>query len=135
MRNFICMITALFFTCVASVANTNQVSSAAGKHPLPASVQKAMDQSKEINKLSKQIAKEMDSAKREALISDLLAKFKIYSEQMDKADQERLAKFDAQREKMVQKMTEARIARQQRIESFMQNIRNQQQGPPTANSK
>jgi hypothetical protein len=121
------MMVALFVADAVSAEKTNQVSSAADKRQVPASVQKAMGQSKEINKLSKQIAKEKDPSKRESLMSDLRTEFAKYSEQMDKADQERLAQFDAQRAELVRKMDDARAARQQRMESFRQNVRDQKQ--------
>jgi hypothetical protein len=121
------MTAALFVADAVSAEKTNQVSSAADKRQVPASVQKAMDQSKEINKLSKQIAKEKDPAKREALLNELQAEFTKYSEQMDKADQERLAQFDAQRAELIRKMDDARVARQQHMEFFRQNVRDQKQ--------
>jgi hypothetical protein len=58
-KHFGLITVAVFIAGSVFAANTNKVSSTADKHPLPTSVQKAMDQSKEINKLSKQIAKEM----------------------------------------------------------------------------
>ncbi len=116
-----------FITGTGFAASTNLVSSAADKRQVPASVQKAMDQSKEINKLSKQISKEKDPAKRESLLNELQAEFTKYSDQMDKADQERLVQFDTQRAELVRKMDDARVARQQRIESFLQNVRDQKQ--------
>jgi hypothetical protein len=121
------MMVALFVADAVSAEKTNQVSSAADKRQVPASVQKAMNQSKEINKLSKQISKENDPAKRESLLNELQAEFTKYSEQMDKADQERLVQFDTQRAELVRKMDDARVARQQRMESFLQNVRDQKQ--------
>ncbi len=121
------MTAALFVADAVSAEKTNQVSSAADKRQVPASVQKAMDQSAEINKISKQISKEEDPAVRESLLNELQAEFTKYSEQMDKADQERLAQFDAQRAELVRKMDDARVARQQRMESFRQNVRDQKQ--------
>jgi len=121
------MTAALFVADAVSAEKTNQVSSAADKRQVLASVQKAMDQSKEINKLSKQISKEKDPAKRESLLNELQAEFTKYSDQMGKADQERLVQFDTQRAELVRKMDDARVARQQRIESFLQNVRDQKQ--------
>ena len=115
------VVTAIFITGSVFAANTNKNSSLSSR-PTPEHIQKAMDQSKEINKLSKQIAKEKDPAAREALISSLRAEMTKQSEEMDKADQQRLVDFDTQREKMVQSITEARIARQQRMGSFIQKI-------------
>jgi hypothetical protein len=119
------MMAAFFVADAGSAEKTNQVSSAADQRQVPASVQKAMDQSAEINKISKQISKEEDPAVRESLLNALRTEFAKYSEQMDKADQERLAQFDAQRAELVRKMDDARAARQQRMEFFRQNVRDQ----------
>jgi hypothetical protein len=121
------MMAAFFVADAGSAEKTNQVSSAADQRQVPASVQKAMDQSAEINKISKQISKEEDPAVRESLLNALRTEFAKYSEQMDKADQERLAQFDAQRAELVRKMDDARAARQQRMEFFRQNVRDQKQ--------
>jgi tRNA uridine 5-carbamoylmethylation protein Kti12 len=115
------VLSVLFIAGLAQAANTNQ-NSASSSRSMPEHIQQAMDQAKEINQLSKQIAKEKDLAVREALISNLRAEFVKQSEQMDAADQQRLADFDAQREKMVQSVAEARAARQQHVESFIRNL-------------
>ena len=92
------------------------------KQSIAESVQKVVEQSSEIKKLSDDVRKEKDPVARETLMNDLRAAFAGYSDEIDAADQKRLEAFDAHRAGLVQKMAAARIERQKRIETFIRTL-------------